>query len=90
MGTEVTTGSTRRTLRHQVELNNALRTEGTQIAAERDKLQNMLEKLQAQLFLHGISPPKDDDTDISDNTPNLPPANRVPPSTEADSAGRKN
>jgi hypothetical protein len=90
IGTEATTGSTRRTLRHQVEINNALRTEGTQIAEERDKLQHMLERLQAQLRSHGISPANDDRTICTNATPDPPSANRVPPSTGADSAGRKN
>lgn len=89
-GTEATTGSTRRTLRHQVEINNSLRTEGAQIAEERDRLQNRLERLQEQLLRHGINTAQDDNTVLSTSTPDPPSAIRVPPSTGADSAGQKN
>lgn len=89
MGTEATTGSTRRSLRHQMEINNALRTEGNQIAEDRDRLQRMLERLRARMDRHGLTM-DDDATCQSDMTPELPSATRVPPSTGADSAGRRN
>jgi hypothetical protein len=90
MGTEATTGSTRRTLRHQVEINNALRTEGAQIAEDRDRLQVLLDRLQQQMRQHGLNPSTDDITINTSSTPNQPSAIRVPPSTDADSAGGKN
>ena len=86
MGSEVTTGSTRRTLRHQLEVNESLRTQGAQIAEDRDRLQQMLEQLQEQMLRHGIFPPNSI-THNAAHTPDLPSATRVPPSTEADSAG---
>ena len=47
MGTEATTGSTRRQLRQQVDMNLALRNHSAQMAAE-------IERLQARLADQGI------------------------------------
>ena len=56
VATEVTTMSTRRTLRDQLAINESLRNEGNQIAQERDQLRAELERLQAQLGNAGIEP----------------------------------
>ena len=90
LGTEATTGSTRKNLRHQVEINNAIWNEGVQIAEDRDRLQDMLSRLQDQMRRHGINPNMDDATVHTTGTPDQPSAIRVPPSTGADSAGGKN
>lgn len=64
MGTEVTSGSTRRHLRQQVDMNQALRDEGRQMAAE-------IKRLEARLASQGINaaqrPPQSPD-DSSDNS----------------------
>lgn len=56
IATEVTTVSTRRTLREQVAINESLRNEGNQIAEERDQLRAELARLQAQLGTARIEP----------------------------------
>lgn len=78
LGTEATTGSTRRQLRHQVDLNLALRNEGLQMAAT-------LERLEARLAAHGIT--ADESSHDTMTTQEHPSAIRGNPSAAADSAG---
>jgi hypothetical protein len=82
LGTEATTGSTRRHLRQQVEANRALRNEGIQMAAA-------LERLEARLAAHGLNIDDNDSVSTTDNHIH-PSASRGSPSAAADSAGRKN